>query len=65
VIFAPLIMIVLLGYISDSFYPPWWTEALARLAGGVEQGTFAWAGWFLLRRVTRKSEAVVGGPESV
>lgn len=50
VLFAPLIMIVLLGYTSDSFYPPWWNEVLARLGGGLVQGVFVWAGWFLWRR---------------
>lgn len=50
-LFAPLIMIVLLGFTSDSFYPPWWTEALTRFGGGVLQGAFAWAGWFLCRRI--------------
>jgi len=52
VLLAPVIMIVVLGYTSDSFYPPWWNEALARLASGAVQGVFAWAGWFICRRLS-------------
>jgi hypothetical protein len=64
VLFAPLIMVVLLGYTSESFYPPWWTEALTRLVSGLVQGTFAWAGWYLWRRITARGEALLAASES-
>jgi len=52
---APLLLILLLGYTSNSFYPPWWREALVRLAGGALQGVFAWVGWFLYKRWSHHS----------
>jgi uncharacterized membrane protein AbrB (regulator of aidB expression) len=62
VLIAPLLLIVALGYASDSFYSPWWSEGLARLASGAVQGTFAWVGWFLYTRLSRrKSRAETGG----
>lgn len=56
IIFAPVIMIVLLGYTSDSFYPPWWKETLYRLISGLFEGAFAWAGWFSWRWIIRKRD---------
>ena len=53
ILIAPSAAIVVLGYTSDSLYPPWWTELLARLAGGAVQGPCTWAGWFVYRRLSR------------
>jgi uncharacterized membrane protein AbrB (regulator of aidB expression) len=59
VLMAPLVVIAVLGYASSSFYPPWWNEALARLAGGAVQGAFAWCGWFLYRRLSGRRSRFV------
>lgn len=63
VLMAPLLLIVALGYSSDSFYSPWWSECLARLAGGAVQGAFAWVGWFLYMRLSRSKSGADTGDE--
>ena len=53
ILIAPSAVVAVLGYTSDSFYPPWRTELLTRLAGGAIQGACMWAGWFVYRRLSR------------
>jgi hypothetical protein len=58
VLAAPVVFIALLGIASDSLNPPWWSESLSRLLGGLVQGVFAWLGWLLCSWPQRTA----GGP---
>jgi hypothetical protein len=60
---APFVLSLAIGYMSDSFYPPFWTELLSRLPAGAVQGLSAWAGWFCLSRIQRFALKVTAGSE--
>ena len=55
-LFAPLLAMLVTKYVTDSFYPPFWSESLSLVAAGAIQGVSAWAGWFLCSRWSLRAE---------
>lgn len=59
---GPFLLLVLTGYLRDSFYPPYRDELLVLLGSGAIQGVSATAGYLLCRRLTARGHSVSAAP---